>query len=156
MSAGRITTLSITTLSITTAVMGLVASTAGAGAALAAEASPPSSRAASPAPSTCAVGSACLFDGTDYRGDRIGFSNSVSDLSKVAVGSTGAWNADDMATSVYNNGRHQTVRLWQHAHFQGPSIDVPRGAGDRHLGDATGTVTKVFNNRISSGKFVAK
>lgn len=114
------------------------------------------SRATSPAPGTCPLGSACLYDAKSYGGIRTSFLNSVSDLRLVRVGDSGQWNADDIATSVYNNGRYQTVRFWQDANFKGPSIDLPRGSGDRYLGDAGGTITKVFDNRISSGKFVAQ
>lgn len=113
-------------------------------------------RVASPAPSTCRPGAACLYDAKNYAGLRASFVNSVSDLRAIRLGESGQWNADDIATSVYNNGRYQTARFWQDVNFKGPSIELPRGSGDRNLGDAGGTVTRAFDNRISSAKFVAQ
>lgn len=125
------------------------ASLTGAGSASAAAGA--DTRVVSPSPAACFSGEGCLWRNKDYGSDRVGFHFSKKDLSKVKAGSG---SANDIASSVYNNGNFKKLQFWHDVNYKGPSIVLDKQNGDRNLTDAAGTVKKVFNDRISSGKFI--
>ncbi|ROQ38521.1 peptidase inhibitor family I36 [Frondihabitans sp. PhB188] len=111
-------------------------------------------RAVSPAPASCKKGSACIWRDKSYGGDRISFTHRIDSYAAILIGDVGYRHANDIASSLYNNGQYNRAKFWQHKDFTGPSILLERQNGDKNLADATGTVKKVFNDRISSSMFV--
>lgn len=104
----------------------------------------------SPAPSSCKKGYACGWRHKNYSTDLVSFQWSISDYALLSL-----WGKEDnMTSSVYNNGTTLRAVFWQYKNYGGPSISLALQNGDRNLADANGTVPKVFNDRISSAKFL--
>lgn len=100
------------------------------------------------APAGCGLGATCLYSGYDYgndwwqNGGRQNFINCIDDLRNYRY--------DDIASSVFNNGRSQRVYLFIHPFGRGRSTYVERGEGLSDLGSQN------LNDTISSGYFAGR
>lgn len=109
---------------------------------------------ASAAPVACGSGKACMYRHATYGGGYFNFYDRISNLQGEIYSDLGWWSANDSVSSVYNNGNYKTVRFYQDKGYKGQHVDLPKKREDSNLGDKFGSIGKVFNDRISSAKFV--
>jgi hypothetical protein len=113
---------------------------------------------ANAAASHCPLLYACIWQDTMYatNGNGLGlvkFEYYINNYGSYNFAGTSI-NSNEKASSVYNHGKSSKVRWFQHPDFLGDLIEVPVGGQDGNIHDAIGVVTRVFHDRISSGKFV--
>lgn len=109
---------------------------------------------ASAAPEACGSGKACMYRNPSYGGGYFNFYEFIENLSGHTYSPVGWWSANDSVSSVFNNGNFKPVRFYQHKNYGGAYVDLPIKREDSHLGDRAGTIAKMFDNRISSAKFL--
>ena len=113
---------------------------------------------ANAAASHCPLGYACIWQDTMYatNGNGLGlmkFEFEVRNYAGYNFAGTSV-NSNDKASSLFNNGKSSRVIWYEHDEFRGDSILVPKGGQDGNIHDSVGIVTKVFHDRISSGRFI--
>jgi hypothetical protein len=113
---------------------------------------------ASAATSNCPSGATCIWKDSGYAssgngGSEVGFQNSVDWYTFYSYPTVGG-NADDSASSVYNNGNVSTSYMYVDPSFKGPSFRLSIKTGDGDLSNNVGYAPPGFNDLISSGRFV--
>ncbi|MFC4244606.1 peptidase inhibitor family I36 protein [Gryllotalpicola reticulitermitis] len=119
---------------------------------------------ANAAVSNCPAGSACFWKDAGYKtggsaAKNVRFTLLIADFrywnygpSKVTGLLNG--NANDSASSVYNNGKQDTTHWYQGSYSSGYMFKLKPGNGDDNLSNATGAVpTSRSNDNLSSGFF---
>ena len=114
--------------------------------------------AASAAPTGCASGYMCLWKDVAYETNGSSYNEAAFEFYHTNFRYWGAWTGvnyvNDKASSVYNNGRLATARLYVNSGFSGSSFSLVRGTGDSNIHDAIGTVPyPSFADELSSGCF---
>jgi Peptidase inhibitor family I36 len=86
------------------------------------------------APAGCSLGALCFWQDINEanitHGELQGTNSSWYAFPHQACPS-GTW--ANCASSIFNNGRHCTARVWYYAGFGGPHLDIPRGYGYHDL-----------------------
>ncbi len=122
-----------------------------------------SAPAASAAVSDCPSGATCIWRDANYQTAGVG-SRRVQYYSHI--GNFGFWdygpsavsgmipwgNANDSASSVYNNGNYERSYLFEHANEKGRRWTLLKKTGDANLSDSSGHVVGA-NDILSSGYF---
>ncbi len=106
----------------------------------------------------CPSGDACIWreaayvTGTNGR-DYIRFAQSIYNYIPQTYRDGGSGN--DTADSVYNNGRYESVRFYEHWFHGGQYFTLTKGTGDNNLNNTTGAVAQNWHDRVSSGYFAS-
>jgi hypothetical protein len=116
--------------------------------------------AAGPAAATdCAVGRTCLWADPNYATSghtlwSISFEQYIPDLRLHHFPGTGQ-NGNDSVTSVSNQGRLETVLLYQDLHCSGYSFVLAKGTGDGNLSDSAGHAPGGYDDFLTSARFAS-
>ncbi|BDZ49650.1 hypothetical protein GCM10025867_18910 [Frondihabitans sucicola] len=95
-----------------------------------------------------------MYRNHTYGGGYFNFVSYIANLDGRKYADLGYFSANDSVSSVYNNGTKKAVRFYQTKNYTGPYVDLPLKTEDTNLNDASGQIKKVFNDRISSAKFI--
>jgi len=114
---------------------------------------------ASPASAlTCSSGSACSWGDSQYKtaggeGNQVAFRYYIPNYSGWTYNGNG--NANDSASSVYNNGNTDTVYWYDDSSARTYAFRMATKNGDQNLNDALGTAPAGHNDKLSSGYFTS-
>jgi hypothetical protein len=105
-------------------------------------------------PTACGSNKACMYRHNLYGGGYFNFKESISDLNGHIFSPVGYWSANDAVSSVYNSHPSKCVKFFQHRNYGGIEVKLGAKQEDSDLNDASGGISRRFNDTISSAKFV--
>jgi hypothetical protein len=115
------------------------------------------------ATSDCPSGRSCTWKDSSYvtdgrGGDRLAFQQNLVNFGNgyfYSVGASGFYNnANDSASSVFNNGNSCRSAYYKDAGYGTLAFSLATKVGDANLGNNVGQAPGGWNDNLSSGQFV--